>query len=70
MTSIETIQKKVWLSEKEAIEYTGIKVDTLRSLRTKGSLMGEKLPYRKVSNRILYKRKEIDEYFDKHKPGS
>jgi predicted DNA-binding transcriptional regulator AlpA len=65
MTSIETIQKKIWLSEKEAEVYTGIGRQTLRKHRRDG------LPYRRLSKKmVLYKKKEIDEYFDKHKPGS
>lgn len=63
--NIETINKKVWLSEKEAEVYTGLGRTKLKELRTEGTIIGT-LPYRRIGGTIRYHRKEIDNYFDQH----
>jgi hypothetical protein len=67
MTQIELIQKKTWLTEKEAVEYTGFHPDVLRRFRTEGTGI-TKLPYSKIGTSIRYKRTEIDEFFKAHSP--
>jgi len=64
--NIETINKKVWLTQEEAETYTGLGRKSLQNLRTNGTAKGT-LPFRRVGGSIRYSRKEIDEYFNKHK---
>jgi len=67
--NIETICKKIWLTEKEAEEYMGVRNDVLRRFRGKGSDAGILLPYVRVGGKIIrYRRKDIDDFLLKHKP--
>ena len=66
MTQIELIHKKTWLTEKEAVQYTGFGADVLRKLRTEGTQKGT-LPYSRLGNNIRYKRSDIDNFIEDHK---
>jgi hypothetical protein len=67
--NIETINKKVWLTQKEAEVYTSFWEKTLTRFRLEGTdtVKKHKLPYRRVGGKIIFSRKEIDEFFNKHK---
>lgn len=67
--NIGAICKKEWLNEKEAESYTGINGKTLRKFRETGSKKGVMLPYARIGRKIIrYRRKDIDDFFLKHKP--
>jgi hypothetical protein len=59
------IEKKTWLSEKEAENYTGLGYDVLKKLRTEGTDKGI-LPYCRIGGTIRYRRTEIDKFFSQH----
>jgi hypothetical protein len=63
--NIGAICKKVWLSEKETENYTGLGYDVLKRLREKGTEKG-KLPYCRIDGSIRYKRTEVDKFFENH----
>ena len=60
------IEKKTWLSEKEAESYIGFGYDILLRFRTKGTEEGNLLPYCKIDGNIRYRRTEIDKFFSRH----
>jgi excisionase family DNA binding protein len=61
------IMEKIWLSEKEASEYTGLHRHTLRKYRDHGSPEGIVLPASKIGRRFLYRRKDIDQFILDHR---
>ena len=65
MSELELIQKKTWLSVKEAVIYTGLHRNTLTELRKNGTQKGT-LPYCRIGKVIRYKRTEIDDFFKSH----
>ena len=61
------IQKKTWLSEKEAVAYTGFNRDLLRKYRNEGTHIAGTLPYLCVGGKtIRYNRNEVDKWLMKH----
>jgi hypothetical protein len=66
-TELDIINKKIWLTEKEAEQYTGLSFKTLQNLRKDGTEKGL-LPYSKIGRKLMYKRLEIDKYFSAHTP--
>lgn len=64
---IDAIQKKAWLSEKEAVEYTGFNREQLRNYRNNGTRKAGTLPYVCVGGKFIrYNRNEIDKWLMKH----
>lgn len=60
------LQKKTWLTEKEAIEYTSFGKDTLQKFREEGTRNGKKLPYVRIGTNLRYRRSDIDKFFENH----
>lgn len=64
MKDLETIQKKTWLREPEAVIYTGVSRSTLQRYRNYNGLQFSKINGRTV----MYKRSDIDNFFKQHSP--
>ena len=65
---IEVIQKKTWLSEKEAVVYTGFNREQLRNYRNNGTQTAGILPHVCVGGRFIrYNRNEVDKWLMKHR---
>ena len=65
-TELELIQKKVWLSQEEAIVYLGVSRKTIIKYRTEGTDKGIKLPGSCLNGRWKYKKELIDNFLLKH----
>nr|WP_319571664.1 hypothetical protein [uncultured Draconibacterium sp.] len=65
---VEGIQSKTWLSDKEAVVYTGFNRAQLRNYRINGTRIAGTLPYLLIGGKFIrYNRKEIDEWLVKHR---
>ncbi|WP_297097837.1 helix-turn-helix domain-containing protein [uncultured Draconibacterium sp.] len=62
------IQNKTWLSEKEAVVYTGFNRDQLRNYRNNGTKIAGTLPYVCIGGKFIrYNRNEVDKWLMKHR---
>ena len=59
--------ERYWLSEMEAIDYTGFSRTKLVDLRLRGTETGGTLPFYQIGGTIRYKRSEIDKFMENHK---
>ncbi len=62
---------RIWLNRQEAADYIGVNVKTIDKYSRSGSNMGIRLPYSRLSGKLVrFNRHKIDKFLEAHEVKS